>query len=259
MHTFPREYYGKITSIRQLWEVLYGRLDGSILAHEYVLKEPHDYFWGGRPGQVECEPTDGEPYGELLEQSPAGIRNLTESILQNLEPIPTDLPTNLTRNVRDTDDLPWANNLQNAELICNCAYSQDWWCEALINTKMFPWLWDIDTHMIRERQKTGHWNWELLARQLSQIVIHDPDDKTLNSPLVLRNCRRIWRILEEGKIDDVAEPKEEQGNTGRGTYIVNGGLENWLSTLRILYPQMPVLLLLEVNLKVPKAEAEKFS
>lgn len=67
MHTFPREYDGKITSIRQLWEVLYRRLDGSIVAHEYVLKEPHGYFGGGLPGQVEWEwePTDDEPYGEV--------------------------------------------------------------------------------------------------------------------------------------------------------------------------------------------------
>lgn len=62
--------------------------------------------------------------------------------------------------------------------------------------------------MIRERQKTGNWNWELLARQLSQIVIHDPYDKTLDLPLGLRNRRRIWRILEEGRIDDVAGPED---------------------------------------------------
>jgi hypothetical protein len=129
-------------------------------------------------------------------------------ILQNLELIPTDLPAGLIRNVKDAGDFQWVNNLQNAELICNYAYSQDWWCEALINKKMFPWLWDIDIHMIRERQKTGNWNWELLARQLSQIVIHDPHDKTVKLPLRLRNRRRIWRILEEGRVDDVAGPEE---------------------------------------------------
>jgi hypothetical protein len=121
--------------------------------------------------------------------------------LQNLEPIPTDLPTG-----EDTDDFQWVNNLRNSELICNYTYSQDWWCKALIKKKMFPWLWDIDKRMICEKQQTGNWNWELLARQLSQIKIHEPHDTTLKIPLRLRNRRRIWRILEEGIVDDVAGP-----------------------------------------------------
>jgi hypothetical protein len=64
MHTFPEEYYGKITSIRQLWEVLYRRLEGHIW-DQYVLQEPHDYFGGDLSRGVEWEPPNGEPYGEV--------------------------------------------------------------------------------------------------------------------------------------------------------------------------------------------------
>jgi hypothetical protein len=129
--------------------------------------------------------------------------------LQNLELIPTDSLACPTRNDNDQNaaNLQRVNNLQNAELICDYTHDQDWWCEALVNKEMFPWLWDIDTHVIRERQQTGHWNRELLARQLSQTKIHEPRDITLELPLQLRNRRRIWRLLEEGRVDDVAGPE----------------------------------------------------
>ncbi|KIN00562.1 hypothetical protein OIDMADRAFT_145999 [Oidiodendron maius Zn] len=207
MHTSSEEYHGKITSIRQLWEVLYRRLEGYILADQWVLQEPHDYFGGKSCRSMEWEPPNDPPYGALLEENPVEIPNITKSILQNLEPIPTGLPTGLISNVQDTDDFQWVNNLRNTGLVCDYTYSQDWWCRALIHKKMLPWLWDIDIHEIRERQQSGNWNWELLARQLSQVEIHEPHDTTLKLPLGLRNRRRIWRILEEGRVDDVAEPE----------------------------------------------------
>jgi hypothetical protein len=67
--------------------------------------------------------------------------------------MPTDLPTGLIPDTQDKDDFQWANNLQNAEMTCNYAYHQDWWCEAFISKRMFPWLWDIDIGMVRERQQ----------------------------------------------------------------------------------------------------------
>jgi len=129
--------------------------------------------------------------------------------LQNLELIPTDSPVGPTRkdNVQDTDDLHSVHNLRDAEVICDYTHTPHWWCVALVNKEMFPWLCDIDTDMIRKKQQTGNWNWELLSRQLSQTKIHDPCDTTLKLPLRLRNRRRIWRTLEEGRIDDVAGPE----------------------------------------------------
>lgn len=44
VHAAPEEDHGKITSIRQLWEVLYMRLEGYIDTNEYALAEPHDYM-----------------------------------------------------------------------------------------------------------------------------------------------------------------------------------------------------------------------
>jgi hypothetical protein len=66
MHTFPEKYSGKITSIRQLWEVLSRRLVG----HEgrmwgpFSLQEPHDYF-GGDLSRFEWEPANEGSYGEV--------------------------------------------------------------------------------------------------------------------------------------------------------------------------------------------------
>lgn len=63
---------------------------------------------------------------------------------------------------------------------------------------------------MREKQRAGddHWNWERLVRALAQVAIHEPQDKTLELPLGLRNRRRIWRLLDEARPDDVAGPAE---------------------------------------------------
>lgn len=101
-------------------------------------------------------------------------------------------------------------NLQNADLECDYTYSPDWWCEAFASKEIFPWLWDVDTCLIEEKQRAGCWNWELLIRQLSQMKIHEPNDTSLKLPLALRNRRRIWRLLEEAKVNDIAEPQEKR-------------------------------------------------
>jgi hypothetical protein len=64
-HTTLEEYRSKITSIRQLWEVLHRRLDGYILANQYILQEPHDYFGGGLCRNSEWEPSNDTVYGEV--------------------------------------------------------------------------------------------------------------------------------------------------------------------------------------------------
>lgn len=116
------------------------------------------------------------------------ILGLTESILQNLEPT-TSIILNGTVN--------------------HYVSHQNWYCEALINGQMFPWLWDLDINMVRKKQHDGHWNWELLVRQLSLKKIHEPDDRSIKLPLQLRNRRRIWRLFEEARVHDVAGLEEE--------------------------------------------------
>lgn len=63
--------------------------------------------------------------------------------------------------------------------------------------------------MVREKQHAGHWNWELLVRQLARKKIHEPHDRSIKLPLQLRNRRRIWQLLEEGRVHDVAELEEK--------------------------------------------------
>lgn len=136
--------------------------------------------------------------------------------MQNLKLIPVDNPEGVTCNeIQDSaaqeaaqESAPAAYHiLQNLDLNCDYLRSQDWWLEALVNKEMFPWLWDLDVSVVRERQRAGRWNWELLARQLSQTKIHEPNDTSLRLPLPLRNRRRIWRLLEEARVDDIAAPE----------------------------------------------------
>lgn len=51
----------RITSIKQLWEVLYRRLHGSA----WVLPEPHDYFGGRRCRNIDWEALDDPDHGEV--------------------------------------------------------------------------------------------------------------------------------------------------------------------------------------------------
>ena len=140
---------------------------------------------------------------QLQEQNPVDIADLTESILQNLA---LAAAYGATEPTAENSISPTLQNLQNADLNCDYQLSQERWCDALISNDLLPWLWDLDISKVRAKQRRGNWDWELLARQLSQVTIHEPDDTTLQIPQALRNRRRIWRLLEEARIDDVAEP-----------------------------------------------------
>jgi hypothetical protein len=61
----PEEDHGKITSIRQLWEVLYRRLPGYEDANEYWSAEPHDYFAGRSCRKADWEYGEDEMEGEV--------------------------------------------------------------------------------------------------------------------------------------------------------------------------------------------------
>lgn len=177
-----------ITSDKNLWEVLHRRLCGNTAGtRTWALPEPHEYFGGRRCRNIDWEPGDDPEHAKLHEQNPVEILGLTESILQNLEP---------------------AASVNSSGVEREYATRQDWYCEALVNQQIFPWLWDLDSNAVREKQHAGHWNWELLVRQVSLKQIHEPDDISIDLPLQLRNRRRIWRLLEEAKIQDVAGLEE---------------------------------------------------
>lgn len=108
--------------------------------------------------------------------NPLDIPNITQSILDNLEAIPDTEPRSLER--RDES------------------------YELLVKPRTFPWLWDLDTRSLRAKHTSSRWHWESLLRSLSQPDIYMPSNDTLHLPLSLRNRRRIWRILEEARVND---------------------------------------------------------
>lgn len=87
-----------------------------------------------------------------------------------------------------------------------------WWREALINKKLLPWLWDLDTEMIRKKASKSprnwfggpgtwaEWDWESLLRKLAQtrfwrdVGIHTVGE---GAALALKNRRRIFLILDD--------------------------------------------------------------
>jgi hypothetical protein len=45
--------------------------------------------------------------------------------------------------------------------------------------------------------------WELLVRTLAQVRVFEPGNPLQHAPFRLRNRRRIWRLLEEDKDEDI--------------------------------------------------------
>ena len=78
-----------------------------------------------------------------------------------------------------------------------------------MNGALIPWLWDLEAQAVMKKeselQGDDEWNWELLARQLAQVNIHEPRKVLKDLPMGLRNRRRIWRLV--GDIMDT-EAKE---------------------------------------------------
>lgn len=68
---------------------------------------------------------------------------------------------------------------------------------------------NLDLQVIREKRDAGTWNWEHLMRQLSLWETQLPDGTALQIPLHLRNRQRIWRVLEEARVRDVADEWEK--------------------------------------------------
>ncbi|KAI9708921.1 MAG: hypothetical protein M1820_003615 [Bogoriella megaspora] len=190
LHTEQNMTSGSIDSIMQLWEVLYRRLPGVVHSPMWILPEPHNYLGGQAARNAYWEPDSDLEHAQLHEQNPLDIPHLTDSILQNLQILASaDGSTSSSANMDE----------------------QDWFREAITNNQIFPWLWDIDRKQILSKQSSGsgRWNWKLLARQLTQRDLHEPTSTILRLPLQLRNRRRIWRLLEEARVGDVAEVEEK--------------------------------------------------
>ncbi|XXG93756.1 hypothetical protein Hte_000005 [Hypoxylon texense] len=164
------------------------------LASHFIDSRPeaHDTFQISPQEEI----TSVKQLWELLEENPLDIPDLTESILQNLRAESSEMSKGKSDEMH--------GNLQGSDQISNAVRNQDWWYGALVNKKLFPWLWDLDMEAVHEKYRCGSWDWELIVRQLSQLEIHEPGDGTLSLPVGLRNRRRIWRLLEDARLDDIA-------------------------------------------------------
>jgi hypothetical protein len=104
--------------------------------------------------------------------------------------------------------------LRNLPLQCTRLLDQPYWKEMLMSGRFLPFLWDLDLDLLEAKASRLpgklEWDWERLVRQLSQSGFLDYAAKEVEFshygrpiPYGLRNRRRIWRILEEMKIDDM--------------------------------------------------------
>lgn len=114
----------------------------------------------------------------------------------------------------------------NVPLECTRQLSADDWRTFLFRGNLFPWLWDLDSSVLQSSPRInseefhnggphdmppayyadGYWDWEQLVRQLAQVDAFESGRSMERAPpLELRNRRRIWRLLDEARVDDVQE------------------------------------------------------
>ena len=98
---------------------------------------------------------------------------------------------------------------------CTYVVSPDYWLDALKRHDVLPWLWDLDTAALdeKENQKSAGemWDWESFVRRLAQGDVYGPGPET-KAPVWgqeglhprLRNRRRIWKLALD-MLDENAE------------------------------------------------------
>uniref|UniRef100_A0A0B7K335 Uncharacterized protein n=1 Tax=Bionectria ochroleuca TaxID=29856 RepID=A0A0B7K335_BIOOC len=169
----------KVSSVKQLWKVIFTRLPASGRGFTYNIDHPTRYYGITSLHLIEWE-LDNNPL--YIEADLIKVPQLTECILDNLEPDASGI-----RSEEASTDLE----------------DQDWWFNKLITKKELPWLWDLDEDLVHKKQRTGDWNWELLVKKLSGPDIYRPEDETLRLPLGLRNRQRIWKCIEDARLGDI--------------------------------------------------------
>ena len=88
---------------------------------------------------------------------------------------------------------------------CTYLVSPDYWLDAMKRHDVLPWLWDLVTAALdeKENQKPAGkmWDWESFVRRLAQGDVYGPGPGT-EAPVWgqeglhprLRNRRRIWKL-----------------------------------------------------------------
>jgi hypothetical protein len=99
---------------------------------------------------------------------------------------------------------------QNPSLQCSRDLAPGLWRELLFDQGLLPWLWDLDSSLLQSRKSDilpfydveNAWDWELLVRQLAQTDVFESGKLMEHAPLALRNRRRIWRLVDEARVDN---------------------------------------------------------
>ena len=144
---------------------------------------------------------------QIFEADPLRIPHMTEELLSGLELMhetwspslseekPEARPPDLTSIMEQLD---WFHE---PLLQCRFLNPPGEWLQALIQSTLLPWLWDLDFEMVRRKEKSKRkgreWNWELFVRQLAQPDIFEAGSVVKDLPLGLRNRRRIWRLVDD--------------------------------------------------------------
>ncbi|KAL9087050.1 MAG: hypothetical protein Q9165_006878 [Trypethelium subeluteriae] len=185
----------------------------------YRLTEPHDYYMPKT--FVESEWSFNIP---IVEADPLSIPDLTMTILQHLQEFKGDRAKRLSPEQRELkarlEQLPnemldhaisFLNTL--TETSTKYVLPSSVWRAGLLRGKLIPYLWDLDSVVIREKDAStdgsedSRWDWELLVRQLAQPNVFDEGQPLTDVPIGLKNRRRIWQLLDDMYLGDVQPSK----------------------------------------------------
>ncbi|KAI0399270.1 hypothetical protein F4802DRAFT_590282 [Xylaria palmicola] len=150
-----------------------------------------DYYEGGNSKARWPGPTNDAEFNVLYTflSDPMEIRNLTETLLANLEPYRHDADDTEARQLRahllnlpeDILHIILSHLRTCRELPRTPTYTlpQSFWKDELMRAGkgLLPWLWDIEPNKVNSKASEPcpgeddlKWNWELLVRQLSRGV-----------------------------------------------------------------------------------------
>ncbi|KAI9664255.1 MAG: hypothetical protein M1831_002434 [Alyxoria varia] len=223
-----------VTSLLRLFDLLIARMaESNGCGRETMDPFYHlgaELYWerhyGPYNGPYEFDDSGRGERQKICEADPFGMPRLTSSVLSNLqsqkpgtervEVNSTDLadlrnrfsslPTELCDIIEDYVVQKFSHNMP---LRCTYILPQYFWRDKLLSGSLFPWLDDLQAQVFAEKEaelgENECWNWELLARGLSQNSMIEYNDETLTLPLGLKNRRRIWILLELARIGDNQE------------------------------------------------------
>lgn len=159
------------------------------------------------------------------EVEPYPIQNLTSEILSYLQPLPKGRRSSFSEKSILMKKLPTEiiehiclhlHPFADPGVACTYELSTNIWRDLLFHQQLLPWLWDLDPSILESPplqysnsqpsySKDDFWDWEQLVRKLAQVEVFEPGNSLENAPLRIRNRKRIWRLLDEGRRFDIED------------------------------------------------------